>query len=223
VYFFVVKIEPLPPQTFTQTEKVIYPSHEILIAEADSVLAVAEEQLQEGFKFDAMLNYHTACVYYRVMESMLPGLAEHVHQVRINNDLKILRVLSLAKYFMNACGFVNSFVLLGSQRLMYSAWRARQCAPLSHNFLHEHFDGTSCADIYEVHGSSKLGKGSYGSVYLASHRLGGTFKRAPTLFSSKPCFVFSHWLTPHMHFCHVDLLRLGNRLELLVMNGPSRS
>jgi len=175
VYFFVVKIEPLPPQTFTQTEKVIYPSHEILIAEADSVLAVAEEQLQEGFKFDAMLNYHTACVYYRVMESMLPGLAEHVHQVSID------------KYFMNACGFVNSylspFLLLGSQRLMYSAWRARQCAPLSHNFLHEHFDGTSCADIYEVHGSSKLGKGSYGSVYLASHRLGGTFKRAPTLFS----------------------------------------
>ena len=27
--------------------------------------------------------------------------------------------------------------------------------------------------MYEVHGSNKLGKGSYGSVYLATHRLTG--------------------------------------------------
>jgi Protein kinase domain len=33
--------------------------------------------------------------------------------------------------------------------------------------------GESCSGIYELHGSSKLGKGSYGSVYLATHRLTG--------------------------------------------------
>ena len=31
----------------------------------------------------------------------------------------------------------------------------------------------SCADVYEVHGTVKLGKGSYGSVYLATHRATG--------------------------------------------------
>ena len=111
-----------------------YPSHEVLIAEADAVLALAEEQVQEGLRFEAMLNYHTACVYYRVMESMLPGLASHVHQ-----------------------------------RLMYAAWRTRQCSHLSHNFVREHFSGESCSDVYQIHGASKLGKGSYGSVYLATH------------------------------------------------------
>lgn len=113
-------------------------SHEMLIAEADEVLALAEEQLQEGLKFDATLNYHTACVYYRVMESMLPSIAGHVHQ-----------------------------------RLMYAAWRTRQCSPLSQNFVGEHFEGESCSDVYQIHGGSKLGKGSYGSVYLASHRTTG--------------------------------------------------
>ena len=92
----------------------------------------------EGFRFDAMLNYHTACVYYRVMECMIPALTSHVHQ-----------------------------------RLQYAAWRARQCSSLSHNFVLEHFDGESCSEVYEVHGSNKLGKGSYGSVYLATHRLTG--------------------------------------------------
>ena len=118
--------------------KTPHASHEMLIAEADEVLALAEEQLQEGFKFDATLNYHTACVYYRVMESMLPSIAGHVHQ-----------------------------------RLMYAAWRTRQCSPLSHNFVGEHFEGESCSDVYQIHGGSKLGKGSYGSVYLASHRITG--------------------------------------------------
>lgn len=119
-------------------DKTQHASHEMLIAEADEVLALAEEQLQEGYKFDATLNYHTACVYYRVMESMLPSIAGHVHQ-----------------------------------RLMYAAWRTRQCSPLSHNFVGEHFEGESCSDVYQIHGGSKLGKGSYGSVYLASHRITG--------------------------------------------------
>ena len=35
------------------------------------------------------------------------------------------------------------------------------------------FIGESCSEVYEVHGSNKLGKGSYGSVYLATHRLTG--------------------------------------------------
>jgi len=39
--------------------------------------------------------------------------------------------------------------------------------------VHEHFGGESCAETYDVHGTNKLGKGSYGSVYLATHRITG--------------------------------------------------
>ena len=59
------------------------------------------------------------------------------------------------------------------KRLQYAAARSRQCSSLSHNFIREHFEGESCSAIYEVHGSNKLGEGSYGSVYLATHKLTG--------------------------------------------------
>ena len=49
-------------------------------------------------------------------------------------------------------------------------WRTRQASNLLENYVMEHFDGETCSDVYEVHASSKLGKGSYGSVYLATHR-----------------------------------------------------
>jgi calcium-dependent protein kinase len=56
---------------------------------------------------------------------------------------------------------------------MHAALNARLNSSLSRNFIQEHFEGQSCANVYEVHGSSKLGKGSYGSVYLATHRVTG--------------------------------------------------
>ncbi len=57
------------------------------------------------------------------------------------------------------------------QRLLYASFRARLSSPLSHNTAREHWaDDKTCADVYEVHGAAKLGKGSYGSVYLATHR-----------------------------------------------------
>jgi hypothetical protein len=89
-----------------------------------------------GFRFDAMLNYHTACVFYRVMETMIPSKTSAGQHTR----------------------------------LLYAAQRVRQCSNLYQNFVRENFIGGSCSDMYEVHGSSKLGKGSYGSVYLATHR-----------------------------------------------------
>lgn len=125
-------------EMIAHSQKRQYQSHDLLIAEADAALALAEDQLQEGFRFEAMLNYHTACVYFRVMESMLPNIAPQVHP-----------------------------------RLMYAAWRTRQCSQLEENFVNEHFGGESCAETYDVHSSNRLGKGSYGSVYLATHRITG--------------------------------------------------
>jgi calcium-dependent protein kinase len=90
-------------------------------------------------QFEAMLNYHTACVFFRVMETMVPSKANSMHHAR----------------------------------LMYAAQKTRQTSSLYQNFVRENFTGGSCSEVYEVHGSSKLGKGSYGSVYLATHRVTG--------------------------------------------------
>eukprot|EP00598_Pedospumella_elongata_P002477 CAMPEP_0184981204 /NCGR_PEP_ID=MMETSP1098-20130426/11028_1 /TAXON_ID=89044 /ORGANISM="Spumella elongata, Strain CCAP 955/1" /LENGTH=628 /DNA_ID=CAMNT_0027504749 /DNA_START=246 /DNA_END=2132 /DNA_ORIENTATION=- len=114
-------------------------THELLIAEADAVMALGDEQFAEGMKFEAMLNYHTACVFYRVMETMIPS------KTSSNQHSK----------------------------LVYVAHRTRQASTIYQNFVRENFTGGSCSDMYEVHGTSKLGKGSYGSVYLATHRITG--------------------------------------------------
>ena len=102
-------------------------------------MALGDEQFAEGMKFEAMLNYHTACVFYRVMETMIPS------KTSSNQHTK----------------------------LVYVAHRARQASTIYQNFVRENFTGGSCSDTYEVHGTSKLGKGSYGSVYLATHRITG--------------------------------------------------
>jgi hypothetical protein len=113
--------------------------HELIIAEANETLALAEEQFREGFTVNAALNFHCAGVYYRVMEAMLPGAYDAVH-----NQLK------------------------------FAVARLRRTSGMSCNFIREHFtDGATCAELYDVHGSSRLGKGSYGSVYLATHRVTG--------------------------------------------------
>jgi hypothetical protein len=46
----------------------------------------------------------------------------------------------------------------------------RETGPLHFNLIREHYCGTSCSQFYDVHGRNKLGKGSYGSVYLATHK-----------------------------------------------------
>ena len=39
--------------------------YEFMCTQADEIFALGELQLAEGFRFDAMLSFHTACVYYR--------------------------------------------------------------------------------------------------------------------------------------------------------------
>jgi len=114
-------------------------THELLIAEADAVMALGDEQFNEGLKQEAMLNFHTACVFYRVMETMIPSKASTMQH----------------------------------SKLLYVAQKTRLASTMYQNFVRENFTGGSCSDMYEVHGTSKLGKGSYGSVYLATHRITG--------------------------------------------------
>lgn len=92
--------------------------------QANTVLDLADEELEEGFRFEANLNYHTACVFYRVMETMIPSKASSQQH----------------------------------SRLMYAAQKTRLTSTVYQNFVRENFTGGSCSDMYEVHGTSKLGE-----------------------------------------------------------------
>ncbi|CAM9325608.1 unnamed protein product, partial [Ectocarpus fasciculatus] len=101
-------------------------------------LELAESQLAEGMNEAASRNFHTATVYYRVLESMVPNISLDLHA-----------------------------------KLEYAAARTRQCSQLIQNFVQEHFQGTRCSDVYDIIKSKRLGKGSYGSVYLCKHKKTG--------------------------------------------------
>eukprot|EP00605_Chrysophyceae_sp_TOSAG23-4_P001959 GSChrysophyteH1.ASY1.ANO1.2170.1 assembled CDS len=53
---------------------------------------------------------------------------------------------------------------------MASLFYLRQFSSMRTNFTQERFFGTICSDVYDIKSENKLGKGSYGSVYLAYHR-----------------------------------------------------
>ena len=53
-------------------------------------------------------------------------------------------------------------------------FRTRQCSHLLENFVQEHFEANEkFTDVYDIHEKSKLGKGSYGSVFLCRHKRSG--------------------------------------------------
>ena len=56
-----------------------YAAEDILIMEATSTLALAEEQKGEGEWEAAARNFHIATIYFRVLESMVPRLTSRVH------------------------------------------------------------------------------------------------------------------------------------------------
>ena len=74
----------LPPYSLVKSrDQEDFGTHELLITEADTILLLADEQYEFGFKFEAMLNYHTACVFYRVMETMIPSKATSIQHSRL--------------------------------------------------------------------------------------------------------------------------------------------
>jgi hypothetical protein len=52
---------------------------QLLIAEANATLDLAESQLEEGMNEAAARNFHTATVYFRVLESIVPHMSAELH------------------------------------------------------------------------------------------------------------------------------------------------
>ena len=107
----------------------------VLLLEAKETLELADEQLREGLSKDAARNFHTATVYFRVLENLVPALTAEVHSL-----------------------------------LEYASARTRECSHMLENFVHEHFEGHRFSSYYDIDEKERLGKGSYGSVYLCRHK-----------------------------------------------------
>ena len=112
-----------------------FSAEDILIAEAAGTMTLADQQYTEGERTAGSRNFHTASVYFRVLESMVPRLTPFVHS-----------------------------------HLKYAAMRTHQSSSIYENLTHEHFEGLRCVDFYDIVETKRLGKGSYGSVYLCRHR-----------------------------------------------------
>lgn len=101
------QLSNLPSYTLSSTDgqNEEFGTHELLISEADTVMAMAEEQLALGFRFEAMLNFHTSCVFYRVMETMIPSKASSIQHSRLmqaaNVSISIFSAVNLYLIILN--------------------------------------------------------------------------------------------------------------------------
>lgn len=116
----------------------------VLSEEANAILSIADFQLEEGnldrdidrsqFRNSAAENFHTACLFYRILESIYS---------------------------------INAF----RDRLLYCITRSRQLSSLFSNVIGEHLNGCLFKHSYHISENSKLGDGSYGTVYRTNHRI----------------------------------------------------
>ena len=137
---------------------------ETILFEADEILALAEEFKQESFKEYASDQYHTAAIYYRVMESM-------INQQTYSNPRGAGGTNTAVGPSSLSAQSEFSTVSQLQQKILYAAFMNRSCNKLQYNISGEYFLSKTCSDVYDINGSMRLGKGSYGSVYLACHKL----------------------------------------------------
>ena len=102
----------------------------------------------------------------------------------------------------------------------------KRCSHLIENFVTEHFEGKKFSDYYEIFEKRRLGKGSYGSVYLCKHRRTGDEFACKVIGLNK---VNSHYLRKlHLEIAvmkeisHPQIVQLrevffGSRTVYLVM------
>ena len=67
---------------------------QVLVAEATATMQLGEDELREGMRKEAARNFHTATVYFRVLESLVPTLTRfsflhtHTHITLITHSVR---------------------------------------------------------------------------------------------------------------------------------------
>jgi len=109
------------------------------------IIELADEQRQLGLKRDAIYNYHTACIYFRIIELFV----HRAFNKKILNDKLIYAVNQMKQTYISN-GIFNYKKMLCNNLLI-----------------------RNINEVYHIHENKLLGKGSYGLVYLATNRKSG--------------------------------------------------
>ena len=144
---------------------IIYPIY--IISVADEILALAEEFHSEGYSNLASEQYHTAAIYYRVMESIIQQQQQHQQNTMSNKHNQATQ----SSPFPSPTPFLLSLYQQLQKKINYTSSMSRKLSKIQFNISGEYFMDKACSDMYDINGNMRLGKGSYGSVYLASHRI----------------------------------------------------
>lgn len=158
--------EGLPQPTDCSTLKVA-------VAHADKILIAEVRTLScctEAFHCTKLNVLNLCYIFETVQANAILELAEE----QLVNGLKIESCRNFhaaSVYYRVLESILPSMNYEIHEKLKISSQRVRESATLKENFVQEHFAGSSCSEFYDIHGRNKLGKGSYGSVYLATHRI----------------------------------------------------
>ena len=123
------------------------------------ILELADEQSTVGLCHDAIMNYHTACVFFRVMEPLLPTRFLTQQQSKLIYAVEQIKKLQCDDNNNLSCSCSNDDNNCNTNQ--------------SGDMLSKNLVSGNIHDIYRVHQNKLLGSGTYGSVYLATHRLTG--------------------------------------------------
>lgn len=135
-------------------------AEDILIAEATTTLALADQQYDEGDHDAAAKNFHTATIYFRVLESMVPRLTPRVHAYLIYAAYRTqVRLWVCERCVGQLAAPTASLSPFPPVPFSPSPFLpSQESSTVIENLVHEHFDGTRCVDLYEIVENKRLGK-----------------------------------------------------------------
>ena len=82
----------------------------IYLLKADLILALADEQYHLGLRFEAMLSFHTVCVFFRVMETMLPPTKDLEQDPNKNSSIQHKKLIYAAGYILYTYRYISIYM-----------------------------------------------------------------------------------------------------------------
>jgi hypothetical protein len=155
-------------------------------------------------EFSPEMQAKTRRAYDTLMPEALSLLDEAERLLEEKQTQLAARTFHSAAVFLQTLDSLRPLDDQHRQKLHYAVWRTRLCSHLLENFVHEHFGEADIEDDYDMRRENELGKGSYGAVYLATH------KRTGEQFACKVINV-TRIGSYYLHKLHTEIVILRER------------
>lgn len=111
---------------------------------------------------NAVLNYHTACIYYHIIQPLLPTSMISYHKIKLKYTIE--QMTSVAMSVASTTTALSNNSMLNNNSIILQLYK---------HFNDNDNNNSNFERVYLIHLDKILGKGTYGSVYLATHRKSG--------------------------------------------------